>query len=710
VPEQLVADYGVIFEANLDGMVVVEHDTGLIVEVNPALCRMHGYTRDEVIGHHPRLLIHRDDLGLVQSCLDQAQSGHPSRVRARGARKDRTTFDIEFHGTMFRYNGRQRLLGTVRDVTAELEALRRMEQHVAQHEQEVAALLEVSRNVAAVLDIGPLMRLILDQLKLVANYAGSSIGIVEGEAIRIVESRGSSAEEREDDLIGALISFAGMGAIWERLSKREPVIVADMHSDEPFARAFRAMAGGRMDSPAVHYIRSWLAVPLIAGDRVTGVITLSRSEPGYYTAQHADLAMAFAAQAAVALENARLFERERAAQASAEHRLERATALGEITQRLLTATDRDTVLRVVAEAAHRLSGGLSAFIAMVDPGRRLRFAAGAGPLAATLEATFPAVDLRDAALAATAVGSVLVNGVTAVEEDSAAWPVASGAGDDSPVSGRGAFIAAPLQIGDDVAGLLWVGERRPRAFSMEEQALVEALADQAALAVEHDRLGARGREAAVLEERARLARDLHDSVTQSLFSLGMLAGAARTQYARNATTVDATLERIADLAQESLAEMRALLLELRPLALEAGGLGAALVKLAESFRGRSGIDIAYAADTDARSTPEAETAVFRIAQEALANAIRHAYATKISVRLSCVDGGLVTTVTDDGIGFDPAKPPVKERDVTSGGMGLRSMQERATAAGIDLHIDSGPGHGTTVRLIAPVALSMPLTD
>lgn len=713
MPEQLDTDYRVMFEASIDGLIIAEPDTGIVVDVNPALCRMFGYTRDELVGRHPRLFIHPDDLRLFQLCLDQARAGQSSPaspVRARGTRKDGTTFDIELHGTMFRRQGRERVLGIVRDVSADSEALRRMERHVVQHEREVAALLEVSRSVAAVLDIGPLMRLILDQLKLVADYAGSSIGVVEGDAVRIVESRGATADEREEDLIGALIPFRHIGAIWERLAQREPVIIADMRSDEPLARAFRAMVGRRLDSPAVHYIRSWLAVPLIAGERVTGIITLSRTEVGYYTQQHAELAMAFAAQAAVALENARLFERERAAQAAAEHRLERATALGEITQRLLAATDRDTVLRVVAEAAHRLSGGLTAFIAMVDPGRRLRFAAGAGPLASTVEATFPIIDLRDASLADTAIGSVLANGITAVEEDSVAWPVAPAAHEGSPAAGAGAFIAAPLQIGADVAGLLWVGDPRPRAFSMEERALVEALADQAALAVEHDRLVARGREAAVLEERARLARDLHDSVTQSLFSLSMLAGAARTQYARSATTVDATLERIAELAQESLAEMRALLLELRPLALEAGGLGAALVKLAESFRGRSGIDIAYAAETDARSTPEAETAVFRIAQEALANAIRHAYATKIAVRLACIDGGLVTTVTDDGIGFDPAKPPVKERDVTSGGMGLRSMQERATAAGIELHIDSAPGHGTTVRLTAPVALALPLTD
>jgi signal transduction histidine kinase len=254
-------------------------------------------------------------------------------------------------------------------------------------------------------------------------------------------------------------------------------------------------------------------------------------------------------------------------------------------------------------------------------------------------------------------------------------------------------------------GILRVHDSAPRAFAPEDVGLIQALADQAALAIEHARLLQRGREAAVLEERARLARELHDSVTQSIFSLSMLAQAARTQHERTSDQLGPTLERIGALAQEALFEMRSLLFELHPASLAEKGLARALDQLIASMRLRGGPTIAYGAETDARPEPEAELALLRIVQEALANAIKHAGAGEVTVTLVEVAGRLTVTVTDDGAGFDPSAPVPAAGDGRSGGMGLRSMRERAARAGVALEIVSAPGAGTTVRATAPFTTS-----
>jgi signal transduction histidine kinase len=237
-------------------------------------------------------------------------------------------------------------------------------------------------------------------------------------------------------------------------------------------------------------------------------------------------------------------------------------------------------------------------------------------------------------------------------------------------------------------------------LAAEDVALIQALADQAALAIEHARLLRRGQEAAVLEERARLARDLHDSVTQSVFSLGMLAQAARTQHARAPERLGPTLDRISTLAQEALIEMRSLLFELQPAALAEQGLASAIERLVAAMRLRGDLTISCTAESNLRLHPDTELALFRIAQESLANVIKHARATNVSVSITTPSTSLILTVTDDGVGFDPMAPLTQSPDGARGGMGLRSMRERATKAGIALDIRSTPGVGTRIEAAA----------
>jgi signal transduction histidine kinase len=260
----------------------------------------------------------------------------------------------------------------------------------------------------------------------------------------------------------------------------------------------------------------------------------------------------------------------------------------------------------------------------------------------------------------------------------------------------------PLVARGRKLGLLATYYHHSQAPDDDEQAFLVAIASQAAVAIDTARLFLDAQDKAVLEERTRLAHDLHDSATQTVFSLGMLARAARTQHHQGSDKLPETLERIATLAQEALVELRSLLFELRPDALVEGGLGAALPKLVTGFETRTNLTVRCRGATSARLTPEAEMAMFRIVQEALANAAKHARATAVDLEIRERAGALLVTVRDDGVGFDPAAPVQPSADGRQGGQGVRSMRERAAAAGLALSVASRPGDGTTVRVEAPL--------
>jgi signal transduction histidine kinase len=222
------------------------------------------------------------------------------------------------------------------------------------------------------------------------------------------------------------------------------------------------------------------------------------------------------------------------------------------------------------------------------------------------------------------------------------------------------------------------------------------MADQAALAIENARLRRQVEQAAVREERGRLARELHDSVTQSLYSLTLFAEATRHMAGEDSEQGrDALIDRITrigEIAQQALKEMRLLVYELRPPALADEGLIRALRGRLEAVEGRAGIETRFVVGDLITLPPEVEAELYRIALEALNNALKHARASQVTVSLRCEDDRVALEIRDDGIGFDPAIGR------ESGGVGLRSMAERAARMGGTLDIDSTPGGGTAVTV------------
>ncbi len=259
------------------------------------------------------------------------------------------------------------------------------------------------------------------------------------------------------------------------------------------------------------------------------------------------------------------------------------------------------------------------------------------------------------------------------------------------------FLGVPIVTPDGVIGAFYLTEKEGGgAFGEAERQLIELLAAHAAIAITNAGLYERSRELSIVAERNRLALELHDAVSQKLFSLVLTAEAAGTQLDRDADAARAHVARLQELAREALEELRSLILELRPPELERDGLCGALRKHVDLLRRLHRVRIDVEVD-DAAGGGRSDGEVLRVAQEALQNAVRHANAQRVHVRLGLHDGRLMLEVSDDGAGFDPADPGLRSRR-----LGLTSMEERARRLGGRLEIRSAPGAGTRVRLEAPV--------
>jgi signal transduction histidine kinase len=259
------------------------------------------------------------------------------------------------------------------------------------------------------------------------------------------------------------------------------------------------------------------------------------------------------------------------------------------------------------------------------------------------------------------------------------------------------FLGVPIVAPEGVIGAFYLTEKVGAAdFSDKDEELIGLLAAHAAIAIANAHLYERSRELSIEAERNRLALELHDAVSQKLFGLVLSAEAAGTLLERDPPAARAQVAKLQALAQEALDELRSLVFELRPADLERDGLAGALRKHVEVLRRvqqrEIALDVADGRPGDVRRDQE----VLRIAQEALQNALRHADAERVAVRLRRGGDRLLLEVDDDGVGFEPAAAGLRSRR-----LGLTSMEERAQRLGGSLTIRSTPGEGTTVRLEVP---------
>jgi PAS domain S-box-containing protein len=260
------------------------------------------------------------------------------------------------------------------------------------------------------------------------------------------------------------------------------------------------------------------------------------------------------------------------------------------------------------------------------------------------------------------------------------------------------YIGAPIQTGNMTIGIISAFYTSDHDPSLDEISLLNLVADQVGIAVERTHLREQAEQAAIMTERQRLARELHDAVTQSLYSISFLAKASQNfAHSGELEQVEQYLGTLQDTAQQALKEMRLLIYELLPTSLEQQGLASVLRHRLESVEQRAGIEVEFLTTGSFDLPTEVQFDIYRIAQEAINNTLKHASATTVKVHLVGSEHGLEMTIEDNGTGFDPQE--------TSGGMGLDSMNNRADKLGGKLTITSDPGQGTLVKLTIDEVMS-----
>ncbi|PBD00038.1 histidine kinase/DNA gyrase B/HSP90-like ATPase [Streptomyces sp. Ag82_O1-15] len=275
------------------------------------------------------------------------------------------------------------------------------------------------------------------------------------------------------------------------------------------------------------------------------------------------------------------------------------------------------------------------------------------------------------------------------------------------------FLGLPIRDGDEVIGALFLANKNRTkenkenqedcsapdggcGFTQDDQELLTILAQHAAIALTNARLYERSRELTIAEERSRLAHELHDAVSQKLFSLRLTAQAAAALVDRDPARAKGELHQVAMLAAEATEELRAAVIELRPAALDEDGLVATLRTQIQVLDRAHSAHVTFAGH-GVRALPAAqEEAVLRVAQEALHNALRHSGAGRVDVTLEKRGTGTVLRVSDDGSGFEPTAIRAAGRH-----LGLVSMRDRSSGVGGTLSVESAPGKGTTIEMEVP---------
>ncbi|MGD2079335.1 MAG: GAF domain-containing protein, partial [Chloroflexota bacterium] len=588
------------------------------------------------------------------------------------------------------------ILDVTIDATERVEAQRNLEQLVEERTRQIATLLQISHDAASTLELEALLEQILEQLKRVVDYSGATILTLEGEDLVVLAHRGPISQKE-----AAAMRFPfDRSASRDVILKREALIVPNVWADTPLAKAYRR-AGGREMETTFGYVHSWMAVPMVVRDEVIGVLSLDHSQAGYYTRHHAELARAFANQVAVSIENARLYQQER-------ERRQVAEGLRDILQVL--NSDRplqEILLHIVQQAKLFLDADACVLYRNDYESERVIIEASLG-----LPAEFAGIDsLPMDAADSLGMGEVVDSlldyqplAISDVQQAVTTDPVVDP--DTLPAEVRRwqaasarhyrAFLAVPLVIKDELFGSLSFHYRKPRHFLGEEVHLAGAFGDQAALAIENARLHEQAERSAVVEERNRLARELHDAVTQTLFSASLIADVLPRLWEKDPAEGRRRLEELRELTRGALAEMRAMLLELRPSALAQYSLADLLRQLAEAHAGRARLPVDVAVEGEEIALPEAtQSALYRIAQESLNNVAKHAGSCRVQMILAYEPDQVILSIEDDGRGFDPAR-------IGAQSLGLGIMRERAEKIDGALTIESEIGSGTRVMVRAPL--------
>jgi signal transduction histidine kinase len=370
-------------------------------------------------------------------------------------------------------------------------------------------------------------------------------------------------------------------------------------------------------------------------------------------------------------------------------RLSESESIQRIAKGLLQRIGLDEVLQIICAEAMKLTGATGSAVLLLEEDGWLRVTKSAGS---------PTYSLNRLPISGSFAGRAFQTGEHV-------WVNLQDSDPDDDVhqlqgypwiQGLVSLLVVPLKVDTIVIGILNI-LNKPGELTQEDIRIIDLFADQAAIIIEHIRLQYQAEQLAVLEERQRLARELHDSVTQALYSVTLYADAARMAFsAQKWEALERNLQEVRNMSREAMYDMRLLVFELRPFMLETEGLASALKARLAAVEGRSGLRTEVLVEKERRLPIKIEEELYRIAQEALNNVVKHAGATQVQIQLKYDENAVSLEMMDDGKGFEPGV--VRQ----SGGFGLQGIKERVQQLGGTLKIESAPLRGTRLSVRIPL--------
>jgi len=557
-----------------------------------------------------------------------------------------------------------------------------MEEDISRRFTELSTLLETSTAVVSSLDTQQVIDSILEEIQRLLTVDSCAILTVNeaGQTWEIRASQGLGQDyvenlrlDTRDRRLPAL----------RAIDTGRPVQVSDVESDPGMASILSLVH-------AEGY-RSLLAVPLITQHAPPAVLVVYRVDAHRFTEAEIGLAASFANHAAMALENASLFN---LTDVELQKQVKFLRALNQVALSVSQSLVLDDVLTNAVDAVLHVMDTDTAWIYLLREGEStlsLRvhrgFSAGFAEQVSQIE------------VGSGLNGQVAKTGKPLLVGDIHLYP-----GPNQQLlaqEGLRSFAAVPLRAKENNVGVLGVATRDDRQFTDNEVDLLSAIGGQVGIAVENARLYRRSRQAAILEERNRVAREIHDSLAQAFTGIVVQLEAAERLAGRRPEQAQASLHKARDLARTSLQEARRSVWGLRPRSLEDQSLTEALHNQVRAAQGENGLTLRFATSGAERNlSPDVEMNLFRIAQEALNNVRRHADAHNAGIQFDFGAQHVRLVVWDDGVGL-PADCNAASGDDDGRGFGLIGMQERTTLLNGQMTVTSAPGEGTQVEIIVP---------
>ena len=558
-----------------------------------------------------------------------------------------------------------------------------LEQRISEKTNELSTLLNIQKALTSELHVDHVIQIIADEACRLTNTQLSTLYFYENGKL-IVKT--ISGVKKNSLPIGFEIPIEGSLA-GVAFNTGSPYFIKDV----------RKAAGAFKEAVRLSNAKSILFVPLVSGRRTIGVISVSDKINGELGFEDEQLLKMFANSAIIALDNARLYKEEHDRREEAERRRRIAEALRDILRMLNTKTDLPELLNYIADQSRDLLFATSTMI------RRINY---------------------EDNIVTTEASSNLPNEFSVIQD----LPFYSGGSElilkqnkpvvvsnlleslgrylDDPHELTGtqqlwakailryykSHFIVPLIIDEKLYGTMTFYYENQTQFSEEDIYLGLTLASQVALAIENARLRNQEKEIAIANERNRLARDLHDAVTQTLFSATLIAEVIPRLWKKNINEGEKRLEELRQLTRGALAEMRTLLLELRPSALKDASFPDLIKQLSEALSGRTRIPVEIELEEIPELDQEDKIALYRICQEAFNNIAKHSDATHVWISIKKRDNKCELIINDNGKGMSQSEVP-------SNHLGISIMKERAQAIGANINFMSEPGAGTTIHLI-----------